>query len=408
MKILFIVPYVPNLIRVRPYNLIRYLAARGHEITLLTLYTSPAERDDVKALRSFCREVYALPLPQWRSVANSLLALPTHLPLQAVYCWQPALSHLAQELTRRDGGFDLAHVEHLRGARYGLDLMKRNGGASGSSRRLPVVWDSVDCITLLFRQAAGQSRRLLSRWLTHFELGRTRRYEGWLTGQFDRVLVTSPHDRDELVGLTRGGALSAHVRVIPNGVDLEYYTPQNGDVPRDPATLVISGKMSYHANVTMAVTFVEEVLPLIWQRHPEVRLVIVGKDPTAEVRALGRPPVIEVTGTVADIRPYLHRATVAVAPIQYGAGIQNKVLEAMACGLPVVTTSRAVSALAVEAGREVLIADTPQEFAASVIRLLEDAAYREQVARAGRHYVEENHPWPKVIERLEEVYDEII
>lgn len=406
MKILFIVPYVPSLIRVRPYNLIRYLAARGHEITLLTLYTSPTERDDVKTLRSFCREVYALPLPQWRSMVNSLLALPTSLPLQAVYCWQPALSQLAQELTRRDGGFDLVHVEHLRGARYGLDLMRAT--SMGASRRVPVVWDSVDCISLLFRQAAGQSRRLLSRWLTHFELGRTRQYEGWLTGQFDRVLVTSPHDRDALVGLMRGGATATHVRVIPNGVDLEYYTPQNGNVPRDPATLVISGKMSYHANVTMAVTFVEEVLPLIWQHHPEVRLVIVGKDPTAEVRALGRPPAIEVTGTVADIRPYLHRATVAVAPIQYGAGIQNKVLEAMACGLPVVTTSRAVSALAVEAGREVLIGDTPQEFAASVVRLLEDAAYREQIALAGRRYVEENHPWPKVIERLEEVYDEII
>lgn len=406
MKILFIVPYVPNLIRVRPYNLIRYLAARGHEITLLTLYTSTAERNDVEALRAFCRGVYALPLPQWRSMVNSLLALPTPLPLQAVYCWQPALSQLAQELARGDGGFDLVHVEHLRGARYGLDLMKAT--SSGAPRRLPVVWDSVDCITLLFRQAAGQSRRRLSRWLTHFELGRTRRYEGWLTGQFDRVLVTSPYDRDELVGLMPGGARSTHVRVIPNGVDLDYYTPQNGDIPRDPATLVISGKMSYHANVTMAVTFVEEVLPLIWQYHPEVRLLIVGKDPTAEVRALGRPPVIEVTGTVADIRPYLHRATVAVAPIQYGAGIQNKVLEAMACGLPVVTTSRAVSALAVEAGRELLIADAPQEFAASVIRLLEDAAYREQVARAGRRYVEENHPWPKVIEQLEEVYDEII
>ena len=153
MKILFVVPYVPNLIRVRPYNLLVHLAARGHDITLVTLVSSEAEQKDLARLREICPTVIAFPLSRWRSLYNSLLALPRNVPLQSVYCWQPDMAHFLGELVVGKDPFDVIHIEHLRGARYGLALKRSSMGNNQPHARTPIVWDSVDCISMLFKQA---------------------------------------------------------------------------------------------------------------------------------------------------------------------------------------------------------------------------------------------------------------
>jgi glycosyltransferase involved in cell wall biosynthesis len=305
--------------------------------------------------------------------------------------------------------FDVVHIEHLRGAKYGLDLKNRalTKAVHGKKARPPIVWDSVDCISMLFKQASGQSKKRINRWITRFELSRTGSYEGRLVNQFERVLVTSRNDRDALMNLAPAGTAQNQIRVLPNGVDSDYFLPPNGSVEKEPATLVISGKMSYHANVTMSMNFVNETLPIIWSRRPDVKLVLVGKDPTQELMDLGKNPAIRVTGTVDDIRPYLHQATVAVTPITYGAGIQNKVLEAMACGLPVVSSPQAVSALQVKPGEDLIVARDPEEFATAVISLLDDPGLRSRLGKAGRRYVEQDHLWVKIAAQLEEVYNEV-
>lgn len=397
MDVLYVVPYVPNLIRVRPYNLIQSLSKRGHRVTVLTVWSTEQERDDLRQLQATGCAVRAVYLPKWRSWLNCLTELPSNVPLQAAYCWQPKL--LATNILG-DLHPDVIHVEHLRGARYALQL---KAWRNRFGWPVPVVWDSVDCISLLFRQAAAHSQRLVSRWITRFELERTRCYEGWLVNQFDRVLVTSPADRRALHELA-GERCEADLSVIPNGVDLDYFNLDPG-LEREPATLVMTGKMSYHANVTMVLHFVRNILPRIKAERPDVKLWIVGKDPTPEVQALNHDPAITVTGTVADIRPYLQRATVAVAPVAYGAGIQNKVLEAMACGTATVSTSQAVSALELQPDRDVLVADTPERFAQRVLILLNDAHRRAQLGRAGRLFVEANHAWTRIAARLEESYD---
>ncbi len=168
--------------------------------------------------------------------------------------------------------------------------------------------------------------------------------------------------------------------------------------------------MSYHANVTAALYLVEQVLPRVWAERPEVRVWLVGKDPPRQVQRLAadRGARVTLTGTVPDVRPYFRRAAVAVVPIPYGAGIQNKVLEAMASGTPVVATPQAVSALAVADGEQALVADGPEAFAAAVLRLLGDPALRTQLGQAGRRYVEQHHDWRSIVERLEEIYGEAI
>jgi sugar transferase (PEP-CTERM/EpsH1 system associated) len=401
MDLLFLVPYVPNLIRVRPYNLIRSLTDRGHRVTLMTLSTG--EGDELAKLKDHCHRIYAYDLPTWRSLYNALTALPTSTPLQAMYCWQPALAHRSTEIIKNGNKkvpYHVIHIEHLRGARYGLHLKEH---LNNLDLQVPIVWDSVDCITHLFDQAAARSQKMVSRWLTRFELGRTRDYEGYLIGQFDRVLATSEVDKRALLSLAPVDSPPPNISILPNGVDLAYFTPDSR-VAREDATLVVSGKMSYHANVTMVLFLANEILPLVWERKPEVKLWIVGKDPSNQIKNLAKDPAITVTGTIDDIRPYLRAATIAVTPIQYGAGIQNKVLEAMACGAPVITTSQAISALKAQPGQDLLVADRPAEFAATVLALLDDREQQRKLGAAGRRYVEQHHNWDHIVAQLEEIY----
>ena len=400
MKILYIVPYVPSPIYVRPYNLIRHLAQRDHQIHLLTLTANEADIQAAARMETNC-SVTTYPLARGRSLLNAALAFPTRSPLQAVYCWHPAAARWLDDRLNQ-GIDDIIHVEHLRGVRYGLRAQRTLQHLGKST---PIVWDSVDCISYLFRQASSLAHRLSNRLIATLEVGRTARYEGELVRRFRQVLVTSSIDRQALLRLNPSGSVP-NIIVLPNGCDLNYFTP-DPSCAREPATLVVSGKMSYHANVTMALHLVNDILPLVWAQRPDVKLWIVGKDPDPELTALQVNPNITITGTVDDIRPYLRRATLAVSPILYGAGIQNKLLEAMACGTPVVTTPQAILPLAVRNGVELCVADKSQLFAQTILDLLADPERCSRLGMAGRKYVENNHHWGKITARLESLYQEI-
>lgn len=398
MRVLYIVPYVPNLISVRPFNLIRTLSQRGHKVTVRTLWTTSQEKADIDRLRDVCYDVRAQHMPRVRSFTNMLRALPSRVPLQSVYSWQPGLVSDLNGRTHEQ--FDIVHVEHLRGAQYGLHLK--------NNIKLPIIWDSVDCITHLFRQTAASSQDWRGRWRSRLDLKRTSRYEGWLLSQFDHVLVTSETDRRELLNLaqTTDKIYEQKVSVLANGVDLDYFRPGD-EQNREPATLVVSGKMSYHANVSMVLHLFNNIMPHVWAERPDVRLLVVGKDPTREIQALGEHSAVTVTGTVDHLPPYLQRATIAVAPLTYGAGIQNKLIEAMACATPIVTTPQTITSLQVEPGQHLLVGHRPAEFAAQVLHLLNNPALRRQLGQSGRRYIEQNHHWPSIAARLETIYSNV-
>ena len=400
MRIAYIVPYVPNLIRTRPYNLITKLASARHSVVVFTLGSGDQDLADVDALRAKGVEVRYQTISAWRSLMNSALALPGRQPLQTVYSWHPAMAKMLADAVREDdprNGFDIVHVEHLRGSRYGRFLKSQFPD-------FPVVWDSVDSISHLFRQASSHSRSLFGKVITRLELPRTERAEGELTCIFDHVLITSETDKNALLKLVPAGKIPAPVSVLPNGVDLDYFQP-NPSVEREPDTIVFSGKISYHDNVSMVKYLAAEVMPRVWERRSRVRLTVVGKDPPADIRALGANPLIQITGTVADIRPYLWKSMVAVVPLIYGAGIQNKILEAMATGTPVVTTSNALSSLAAKPGSEVLIGDTPDDFSSRVLDLLSDPNSGRSMGVNGLRYVQKNHHWGTIVSRLAGIYE---
>ena len=397
MRLLFLVPYAPTPIRTRPYHLLRELVRSGHTITLATLYADTIEYDALAQWRAAGVETLAARLSRTRALKNVLGATFTAAPLQAAYCWQPELFQMILQ-TLKQNSFDAIHVEHLRGAWYGLRIQEF---LRKQKRATPVIWDSVDCITHLFEQASRASASITSRMMTRAEIGRTRAYEKKLAQTFAHTTVVSKSERAAFCEILETDC--ERVSVVPNGVDVEFFTPPSS--PRDPATILFSGKMSYHANVTAAFYLLDEIMPRVWNVLPHARVQIVGQNPPPSLlrRANER---VQVIGYVPDMRPYLQRATVACAPIQYGAGTQNKVLEAMACGTAVVATPQAVAALDAQSERDVLIGTTPEQLGAQVTRVLTEQNFRARLEQRGRTYVETHHVWQHSASRLTEIYSQ--
>lgn len=388
LNILFITPYPPTLIHVRTYNLLKYLARRNHKITLL--YLEPPAEKNIDLPDLSLAQTHAIPLSRQQTLFNGLQAILSRKPFQVAYTHTSKMATMIAKI-QKEHPFDVAHVEHLRGAE-----------AAKTITGIPIVFDAVDAISLLFERVKDSGPTWKSRLMAHLDLNRTRHFEARLLEKFNRVIITSPHDKDALTRLSTTPHADERITVVANGVDLDYFAPM--DIHRKTASIVFSGKMSYHANIAAALDLATDVMPWVWQKIPAAELVIAGKDPSPELRALQKNKRITVTGTVPDLRPYLAEATIAVSPIRYGVGIQNKVMEAMAMATPVISTSQAISALKVEMGKDILIADSPVDTANAIINLLEDDAKRQAMGKAGRHYVETHHTWENAVITLESVY----
>lgn len=388
MRILFLSPYVPSRVRIRPYSWIRALAELGHEVHLVALRPPEDAWAPTDDLRAVCRAVDTIALTRSRTLLNGLLTLPTRNPLQLAYAHSPAAGRHVRHLAA-SRSFDVVHVEHLRGVQL-----------AGAVHGLPTVWDAVDSISALFletmRQAPGRGQRAMAR----LDLTRTRRFEARAPFLFDRTVVTSPADRSAFAELA-GPDAAARLQVVPNGVDTGYFQPRRSDA-RD--AVVFTGKLSYHANAAAVLRLVRDVMPHVWRRRPGVPVIVAGKDPPEMIRALASDARITITGYVDDLRPVFARAAVAACPMVYGAGIQNKVLEAMASGVAVVTTPAAARALTAIPGRDVLVADSDAAFGDAIGALLDDGQQRTLVGEAGRAYVEREHQWPQLAGRLVGVY----
>ncbi len=404
MRILFVSPYPPSRIRVRGYGLLAQLSAK-HEVTIAAQCTSEQERADVEALRRQGFEVVAVDESKRQAAIRSGLAALSALPLQVAYARSARFARVVQQLCAHRA-FDVVHVEHLRGIASMGPLFETQ----------PLVWDAVDCISLLSKHTMTSGPSVSVRAVARFEHKRTRRYEASMLEVLSHVIVTSERDRQAMIDLRRlhGSAdltssdeeLGAGIRVLPNGVDLDYFRPLAQE--RQPLNLVFSGKMSYHANIATALYLHQQIMPLIWRQRPEATLTIVGSKPPKVISDMAGDPRITVTGYVDDMRGYVGRAQVMLSPMVYSVGIQNKVLEAMALGTPVVVAARAAESLGGRPGHDLLTAETAQEFAQATLQLLEDASLRASLGQNGRTYVERHHDWNIVTDQLIDVYERAI
>lgn len=410
MRVLFVAPYAPTRIRVRTFGFIRELA-RQHEVTVVALAHGsdrPAAAD-IEELRSLGVTIllvheprYAPPLRALRSVVRPAMVRP----LQVEFAAAPLL-RAAIEREISSGRYDVLHVEHIRGL-----------GALPAAVSLPVVWDAVDCVSLLFEESARAATNPLLRLVSPLEAQRLRAYERRQLPRFERVLITSERDKQALLALRphaghpRDEAKNATVPtgserivVLPHGLDRSYFLPYHG--PREQGEVIFSGKMSYHANIAGARLLAERVMPLIWRTHPEAHLTIAGAHPAASVRRLARDRRITVTGYVPDMRPLIASAQVSVSPLPYAVGIQNKILEAMALRTPVVASASAARGLDAVAGQDLLVGESAEELASAVCRVLEQPTLAEALADAGARYVDSHHDWSAIVDQLTATYERV-
>ncbi len=397
LRILYVLPYVPSPIRVRPYQIIRALAHAGRRVTVVALADEFASDDAVAELRTFCDAVHVVPHPRARAVWQALRALPTPTPLWAAYCFSEAMEKTLRALVAT-GAFDVAHVEHLRAAHFARALAP-----------LPTVFDAVDCITALRQQMMRNvAAPPVSRLLSWEEWGKLRAYEPRVYRSFGQVAISSEHDEAELRRLDGG---LPPITVIPNGVDADYFCPDPRVAP-EADTLVFSGKMSYEANHDAASFLLGEILPRLRQSRPGVKAILVGSAPSNALKALAaRTGNVALTGFVSDIRPYLVQASVAVCPMRIGVGMQNKVLEAMAVGRPVVCSPIAARALPEGTGTNhgVHIADTADEFARVCAELLSGPVETlAESGRAARAFVAPRYRWSTTADAFNRLYDTVI
>jgi len=378
LRILYVGPHPPSPIAVRPWLFLRALQER-HRIDVVTL----TDGTPVNGLGG-------LPRAYRPGVMDRLAAL-RHLRNRAVPLQSMAVESLAMRravrMAIRDGGYDVIHVEHVRA----LQMVP-------ASNRSRVLFDAVDCVSDLFEQATpyqSAPRRLLFR----HEARRLARFEADALSAVGRVLVASRRDAG---GLSRLGP-HAPLSVLPNPVDLVRFRP---GLERASDTVVFTGKMSFHANRVAAHWLCDEIWPLVKARHPEAHLLIAGARPPASLRRRRRPDV-EVTGYVPDLGRLIAAAGVSVAPLRYAVGIQNKVLEAMACAVPVVTTTAAVGDLGFEEGGHGFVANDARAFAERICWLLDDRRLAGEMGRAGRDYVERHHAVGPLADQLDRHYHDL-
>jgi sugar transferase (PEP-CTERM/EpsH1 system associated) len=392
MRVLFITPYVPSRIRVRSFHLIRSLA-RSHEISLVALLCDAYEQQLVREIQQYCVSVDLISLSRWQGYANCLCALPSLLPLRvAYYQSQQLIRCIAQVIQERD--IELVHGELIKVVPALQSVLDQ--------RRIPVIYDAVDCISSYLQQSWLATRNPLQKAFLYAELLKMCSYEPRALRGFEHVTITSAFDKERLVKL---GVAPQQIHVLPNGVDTTYFA-----LPREPRqedTLVFCAKLDYAPNAQAILQFCQAVLPRIWRRRPQVRLTIVGNNPPPAVRALESDERIVVTGYVEDIRPYLGSATVALAPLLVAAGMQNKVLEALSMATPLVATPAACRSLQVKDDVHLLIAQEADAYADAVLHLLENPWLAQRLGQAGRAYVERHHSWMSTAMQLNELYGQM-
>ena len=368
--------------KIRPFNMIRHLSESGHKVTVCSLARSPQEAEEGRGIAPYCAsfEIGLVRGPmQW---ARMVARLPLPAPSSMGYFYSPELAGKVRKLLASQH-WDLIFVHCSSVAQYVAHVTD-----------VPKILDFGDMDSQKWLEYAG---------IKPFPLSLGYRLEGLkmqaaekrLARRFDLCTATTRAEWQTLEGYGTGAATDW----FPNGVDAQYFCP--GEQAHEPDTVSFIGRMDYYPNIECMQRFCSQVWPLLRQARPGLKLLIVGADPKPEVLALGGLPGVTVTGSVPDVRPYVRRSVLNVAPLAIARGTQNKILEAMAMGVPVVATRLAAGGVDAEAEKHLLVADSPAETVAAILRVVDRPTERSRLAEAGRGRMLSHHAWPRSMQRLD-------
>jgi sugar transferase (PEP-CTERM/EpsH1 system associated) len=382
-------PYPPNRgDRLRAFHFIEHFS-REHDLSLISFIADESEREHVVPLRQYCESVNVVLMKRYQSMARVAANLWRPEPLQALYYRSSAMRRLIDDvLTAQD--FDAAYVHLFRMAPYVTDHPK-----------LYRVVDLTDVISREITRSLNY-RDPISRLLYRIERPRIERYEQWVAETFEETWLISEADRAVLAARCPG----ANIQVVTNGIDTQQFRPTGQ--PEQPTTIVFVGHMRVFHNVDAARHLAEDILPLVRREIPTASLKLVGANPDPKVQRLAQAPDVTVTGFVPDLNAALNRSAVFAAPLRFAAGVQNKVLEAMATAKPVVTTSLVNEGLGAEPGRHLLIADDSESTARQIISLFRDRRLRRDIGQAALTFVRRKYSWEHAAERMRVIEARIV
>jgi sugar transferase (PEP-CTERM/EpsH1 system associated) len=386
MRILFVAsrfPYPPiQGDRLRAYQHLRYLA-RQHPITLLAPIRHKNELTGIKVISPLCEHVEIVHCPIGRSILNLLRGLINPLPFQTLFFYHSQVRQHLERLLRKEN-FDVIHVQLVRMAPVAIGI------------KTPRILDLIDSLSLnMLRRSMHESLPLSV--LTRVESRRIYNYEQALVNQYDYLTVSSMADKKYIGNYD-------NLLVVPSGVDIDAFpfVDFNG---REPNTIIFTGRLKYFPNIVAIRYFVDEIFPVVREKLPSARFLIVGAEPPRWMRELGKKcSGIEVIGYVPNIHEYLSRASVAVAPLQIGSGFPTKIAEAMASGTPVVATPQVLEAMDVQEDFDLLIGKNAEDFAEKVVLLLQNKKLAAWIARNARRLIEEKYTWEKSALKMEQIY----
>lgn len=382
-------PYPPRSgFEMRVYQLVRQLAERNDVMVLS--FVEPDEAADAVA---FATEVpvrtiiYEEPSVLVRR-ARQLLSVASATPYACQSVYSPVMQSAITELCS-DGGFDVVQLESSVFCQYRYP------------RGVRVVLDEHNIEYELFQRMGQGERSFLRRAFNGLEYLRFKRFEQRAWKQVDAAFVCSERE----VRLVGAVAPATPVAVVPNGVDIEAFRP----APSAPEarTAVFNGVLDYRPNLDAALYLVEDIWPLVRERCPDARLSIVGRAGRTDVSALAREGV-EITGEVPDVRPYLNRAAVVTVPIRMGSGTRLKVVEALALGKAMVSTTVGCEGIAVRDREHLLIADDAPAFAGAIVRLFEEPELAARLGEEGRRLAEADYSWDLAGTRAQALYDTLL
>jgi sugar transferase (PEP-CTERM/EpsH1 system associated) len=373
--------------KLRVYNIVKYLS-NYYRFTLASLYSTD-EEESAKPEQGIFDEVYRIRQPKLASYCYTAGSLIRGQSLQNGYFYNPKLKRLIE---RKLTGHDLVFAHLIRVS----DYVRGKG--------VPGICEMTDAISMNYERAGASKGRSLRKYIYRFEHKRCLDAERKCLDGFDGCVVVSPNDRDYLTD--RYPQYSRKMHVIPNGVRVEDFPCAREKVTN--GKIVFIGNMRTMQNADAASYFAREVFPGIKHKRPEAAFWIIGADPGKEVRSLSSQPGVFVTGRVDDVKAHAHDAAVSVCPVRIGAGIQNKVLESMAMGIPVVTTTVGAEGLLARNGQHLTIADSPEEFTAGVTDIFTDKSKAASLSKNGRSLVEERYSWEGMLSSYRDLIESVL
>ncbi len=380
MKVVVISPRFPYPLekgdKLRLYHQLKLLSEKC-EIILISLTEFDIEDEYLKPVSDFASKIYIFKLSKFGIITRLLLGVFSTKPFQVLYFFDKKIKKKIEKIIQEEKP-DVIYNQLIRTAEYTKTINRFK------------VLDYMDSFSTGMKKRQLNSNFPLN-ILWKMEYQRLKSYESYIFNYFDKHSIISDQDR-----LAFNKSINHSIKIIPNGVDIDFFKTSHSPKKYD---LVFVGNMGYYPNVTAAIFLVENILPILKQKYPDIKIMLAGARPDKRVLALASENV-KISGWIEDIRTAYDESKIFIAPIFTGIGQQNKILEAMSMQMPVITSSTVNAAIGGNNGKDLLLADTPEEFAEQIFNLLEDTDFSDSLGQAGRKFVENKYSWQYQLEKL--------